>query len=126
MITETQRSRGLTHARTAAAAGGLLGAIAASSCCILPLALFTFGAGGPWIANLTRLAPYQPYFLTVSAACLGLGYWFVYRSSRVRCVAREICGSSTANKFVKSALVFSTLLVVAAIAFNLFAQLLNS
>lgn len=126
MITEAEQSRSLTHARTAAAAGGLLGAIAASSCCILPLVLFTLGAGGPWIANLTQLAPYQPYFLIVSVACLGLGYWLVYRSSRLRCVAREICGSSTANKFVKRTLVFATVLVVAAIAFNFFAQLLTS
>src|SRR3546814_4499833 len=43
-----------------AAAGSILGAIAASSCCILPLVLFSLGAGGAWIANLTALAPYQP------------------------------------------------------------------
>ena len=41
-----------------AAAGGMLGALAASSCCILPLALFTLGISGAWIANLTALAPY--------------------------------------------------------------------
>jgi mercuric ion transport protein len=45
-----------------AAAGGLLGALAASSCCIVPLALFTLGVGGAWIGNLAALEPYQPYF----------------------------------------------------------------
>ena len=39
-----------------AAAGGILGALAASACCILPLVLFTLGISGAWIANLTRLA----------------------------------------------------------------------
>ena len=52
-------------------AGGVLGAIAASSCCILPLALFGLGVSGAWIGNLTRLAPYQPYFIAATVACLG-------------------------------------------------------
>jgi len=38
--------------------GGGLRAAAASSCCILPLALFTVGISGAWIANLTALEPY--------------------------------------------------------------------
>ena len=45
------------------AAGGILGAIAASSCCIAPLVLFSLGISGAWIGNLTALAPYQPYFV---------------------------------------------------------------
>src|SRR6266853_1980046 len=49
------------------AAGGLLGAIAASSCCILPLALFGLGVSGAWIGNFTRLAPYQPCFVAATA-----------------------------------------------------------
>jgi hypothetical protein len=44
------------------AAGGVLGALAASSCCILPLVLFSLGISGAWIGNLTALAPYKPYF----------------------------------------------------------------
>jgi mercuric ion transport protein len=53
------------------AAGGLLGALAASSCCILPLALFGLGVSGAWISNFTRLAPFQPYFIAATLACLG-------------------------------------------------------
>ena len=45
------------------AAGGVIGALATSSCCIVPLVLFGLGVSGAWIANLTRLAPYQPYFI---------------------------------------------------------------
>jgi mercuric ion transport protein len=52
------------------AAGGVLGALAASSCCILPLVLFGLGVSGAWIGNLTRLAPYQPYFIVATAAAL--------------------------------------------------------
>ena len=53
--------------QTLMAAGGLLGALAASSCCTLPVALFSLGVSGAWIGNFTQLAPYQSYFL---AACL--------------------------------------------------------
>ena len=64
------------------AVGGVLAAIAASSCCIVPLLLFSLGAGGAWIGNLTRLAPYQPIFVAVTLACLGCGYWLVWRARR--------------------------------------------
>src|SRR5215472_4108367 len=43
------------------AAGGVIGALATSSCCVVPLVLFGLGVSGAWIANLTQLAPYQPY-----------------------------------------------------------------
>ncbi|MFD2428045.1 mercuric transporter MerT family protein [Sphingobium scionense] len=38
-----------------------LGAVATSSCGIGPQIIFSLGIGaGPWIANLTALAPYTP------------------------------------------------------------------
>src|SRR5260221_519642 len=42
------------------AAGGRLGAVAASSCCILPLGLFGLGISAAWFGNFTSLAAYQP------------------------------------------------------------------
>ena len=109
-----------------AAAGGLIGAVAASSCCMLPLALFTLGAGGPWIGKLVKLAPYQSYFIAASIACLGYGYWLVYRSSRRKCAIGKVGRSSTTNRLVMSSLVLATALVVLAIVFNFLAPLLNS
>src|ERR1700730_5336125 len=53
------------------AAGGILGAIAASSCCVAPLVLFSLGTSGAWVGNLTALAPYQPYFIAATLVCLG-------------------------------------------------------
>jgi len=52
MTTEADAPRDVTRLQNAAAAGGVLGAIAASSCCMLPLLLFTLGASGPWIGTL--------------------------------------------------------------------------
>jgi mercuric ion transport protein len=105
------------------AAGGLLGALAASSCCILPLVLFSLGVSGAWIGNFTQLAPYQPYFIAATICFLGYGYWLVYRSSQLACVDGEACARALPNRLVKSGLILATLLVVAALAFDFFAPL---
>jgi mercuric ion transport protein len=60
------------------AAGGILGALGASSCCIVPLILFSLGIGGAWIGNLTALAPYKPLFVAGTAGILGYGFYLVY------------------------------------------------
>jgi len=121
---EADSPRDVTRLQNAAAAGGILGALAASSCCMLPLLLLTLGAGGPWIGTLVRLAPYQPYFIAVAVACLGCGYWLSHRSSNQKCAA--VCSTRSARKFVNPALVVATILVVAAIAFNFLWPLLTS
>src|SRR6266581_8024720 len=109
------------------AVGSLFGALAASSCCILPLALFGLGVSGAWIGNFTRLAPYQPYFLTATLAFLGYGYWLVYRSSARACADGEACARPLPNRIVKTSLILATILVVAALGLDLVAPLfLNS
>jgi mercuric ion transport protein len=113
--------------QTLMAAGGILGALAASSCCILPLALFGLGVSGAWIGNFTRLAPYQPYFLTATLAFLGYGYWLVYRSSTRACADGAACARPLSNRIVKTSLILATILVVAALGFDFIAPLfLNS
>jgi mercuric ion transport protein len=109
------------------AAGGLLGALAASSCCILPLALFGLGVSGAWIGNFTRLAAYQPYFIAATLAFLGYGYWLVYRSSMRACADGEACARPMPNRIVKTSLFVATILVVAALGLDFIAPLfLNS
>lgn len=98
------------------AAGGILGAIAASSCCILPIALFSLGISGAWIGQLTALAPYQPIFIAITIAFLGYGYWLVYRKPKVACAEGETCARPLPNRFVKSALWIATALVALAFA----------
>jgi mercuric ion transport protein len=109
------------------AIGGLVGALAAASCCIMPLVLFGLGVGGAWIGNLTRLAPYQPIFIAASLACLGAGVWLTPRESKRACAEGEACARPVANRLVKAALIVATLLVVAAIGFDFLGLLfLNS
>lgn len=109
--------------QTLFAAGGILGALAASSCCILPVALFGLGVSGAWIGNFTRLAPYQPYLIAATVAVLACGYWSVYRSSMVDCVDGATCARPLPNRIVKAVLIAATALVVAALGFNFLAPL---
>ncbi len=120
-IPDSRRRQGLM------AAGGLLGALAASSCCILPLVLFGLGVSGAWIGNFTRLATYQPYFLAATLAFLGYGYWLVYRSSTRACADGEACARPLPNRLVKTGLILATILVIAALGLDFIAPLfLNS
>jgi mercuric ion transport protein len=114
-IADNQRRQNLV------AAGGLLGALAASSCCILPLVLFGLGVSGAWIGIFTRLAPYQPYFIAATLAFLGYGYWLVHRSSTRAC--GEACARPLPNQIVKASLILATILVVAALGLDFIAPL---
>lgn len=98
------------------AAGGLLGALAASSCCILPLVLFSLGISGVWIGNLTALSPYQPVFAVVTIGLLGYGHWLVYRSDKP-CAEGQACARPVPTRLVKVALWSATGLIIAALVF---------
>lgn len=101
-----------------AAVGGVIAALVASSCCILPVALFSLGIGGAWIGNFTQLAPYQPYFIGATLAFVGAGYWLVYRSSKVACAQGEACARPLPNRLVRAALIAATVTAIAALAFD--------
>ena len=98
--------------------GALIGALAASSCRILPVVLFSLGIGGAWIGNLTQLAPYKPYFVVATAGLLGTGYWLVGRSARAACAEDDTCARPLPNRLVKIVLVAATVIVLAAIGFD--------
>jgi mercuric ion transport protein len=123
-IKEEQRDANLRRGQTLLATGGLIGALAASSCCILPLVLFGLGVSGAWIGNFTQLAPYQPYFLTVTLGFLAGGYLLVYRSSKLACADGGACARPLPNRLVKAALILATILVVAALGVDFLAPLL--
>lgn len=99
------------------AAGGIMGALAASTCCIVPLILFSLGVSGAWVGNLTALEPYKPIFIIVTLGFLGYGYWLVYRKPEV-CVDGAACARPLPNRLVKSALWVSTVLILVALFWN--------
>lgn len=106
------------------AVGGILGALAASSCCIVPLVLFGLGIGGAWIGNLTALAPYKPLFVAATAGVLGYGFYLVYWKPRRACADDTVCARPISNWLVQLALWIATALVIAAFAFDYVAPLL--
>ncbi len=108
-----------------AAAGGVLGALASASCCVVPFFLFTLGAGGAWIGNLTALAPYQPYFYAFTFVFLAAGFVMVYRRPRVAGGAEVAqCPRPASGAIVKGALWAASALTAAALAFPYAAPLL--
>ena len=106
--------------------GGILGALAASSCCIVPLILFSLGIGGAWIGNLTALAPYKPLFVAGTTGVLGYGFYLVYWKPRRACAEDAACARPIPSRIVQIALWFATVLVAAAFAFDYVAPLLLS
>ena len=123
-INQEHQMTGPERGQRLMAMGGLFGALAAASCCILPLVLFAFGVSGAWIGTFTQLAPYQPYFIAATIACLGYGYWLVYRSSKAACAEGDACARPLANWLVRLGFMVATVLVIAAIGFDLLAPLL--
>jgi len=102
------------------AAGGVFGAVAASSCCIVPLVLASVGVGGAWVGTFTALAPYQPIFIAIAVACLGAGFWMVYGRRQAACATGERPASGAGRAlvsvlWVKSALWFGATLVALSI-----------
>ena len=99
------------------AAGGILGAIAASSCCIVPLALFSLGISGVWIGNLAALSPYQPIFVLITSGFLGYGYYLVYWKPKKANADGTACTRPLPKRIVKVSLWVATFLLAAAVAF---------
>lgn len=97
-------------------AGGLIGAILASTCCIVPFALLLLGISGAWISHMTALAPYQPFFLVSSLCCLAAGFWKVYGKNKAPCEEDSSCRRPHSDKAVKVALWMATLLIVTAMS----------
>lgn len=58
-----------------------LGAMLASLCCLGPLLLLALGFSGAWLANLTALEPYRPFFIILSLIALFFAGQRIFRSA---------------------------------------------
>lgn len=115
--TETRRSGWL-------AAGGLTGAVLASSCCIVPLLLATLGVSGAWIGNLTTLEPYRPWFSGAALLLIGLGFRHAYFRPGAPCADGSHCARPRSALVTKSALWIATVLVILALTVGWWAPFL--
>lgn len=93
-------------------AGGLA-AILASTCCLGPLVLITLGFSGAWIANLTALEPYRPYFIGVALIALFFAWKRIWRPAAA-CRPGEVCAVPQARRAYK--LLFGAVLILVLIA----------
>ncbi|MFQ5774386.1 MAG: mercuric transporter MerT family protein [Kiloniellaceae bacterium] len=111
--------------KTIFAGGSALGALAMSSCCIVPLVLFSLGITGAWIGNLAALYPYKAYFFIATAGFLGGGFYMAYRKPKAAdCEAGRYCATALSERINKVVLWASTVLVLAALGFPYYAPLL--
>jgi mercuric ion transport protein len=117
---QADRSR---HKVGLAAIGGILAALGAASCCVIPFTLFTLGISGAWISNLTALEPYQPIFAVIAFGLLGYGFYFVYRKPKVACAEGSYCAKPSSRRAAKIGLWTATVLVVIALGFPKLAPL---
>lgn len=63
---------------SASIAAGLVSALGASVCCVLPLALVSVGLGGAWIAHLRGLERFAPVFIGVAIAAFAYAFYRLY------------------------------------------------
>ena len=98
-------------------AGGILAALGAASCCVVPFLLFLAGVSGAWIGNLTVLEPYQPLFAAIALSCIGYGAYLVYWKPKATCAEGFHCARPSSNRRAKAGLWAAAVLVVIAVGF---------
>ncbi|WP_417461179.1 mercuric transporter MerT family protein [Kordiimonas sp.] len=108
-----------------AASFGVIGAILASSCCILPFVFLMLGVSGAWIGNLTVLEPYKDYFAAVTLVFLGVGFWQVYIKPKKQC-DEGYCATAKSDRIIKIILWVSTALVLLALTVDVWAPVLGN
>lgn len=105
------------------ATGGALGAVLASSCCIVPLVLISLGVSGAWIGGLTALEPYKPVFVGIAVIFLAAGFWHVYFRKPAPCEDGTYCARPESSLVTKTALWVATILVLLALTIDFWAPL---
>lgn len=103
------------------AAGGIFGALLASSCCVVPVVFVVLGVSGAWIGNLTALEPYKPYFLAATAALLAAGFRYAYFKPKKACEDGSYCAHPASGRITKSILWIATMLVLISATVNFWA-----
>ncbi len=98
--------------------GAIIGAVAASICCVGPLVLLALGVGGAWVSSLTVLEPYRPFLILITLSFLGYAFYRVYRKPEAEeCEDGSYCANPKSDRINKISLWIVTVLVLGLIAF---------
>lgn len=110
----------MTGANTKLLSAGAIGsAVAASICCLGPLALALLGLGGG--ALLVTFEPYRPYLLAATGLFLGAAFYLTYRRTPPEeCQPGSACASPASRRGQKIALWIVTAIAALAAAFPYF------
>lgn len=100
---------------TGSLAAGGVAALLASACCLGPLVLVSLGLGGAWLANLTALEPYRPWFLGAAVVALFFAWRRIFRPAS--CNPHDLCAQPVARRAYKLAFFAVAALVAIGIGF---------
>lgn len=91
-----------------------LGAVIASSCCVIPLGLAALGAGAGVLGGLNEMAAWRVPLLSVSALAVagGWGAWWMKR--RDACATGPHCATPSRTQSTTSLLLLASVIVMAA------------
>lgn len=76
---------------------GVLAAIGASVCCVVPLVLLALGIGGSWVGSLTAMTPYRPIFMGLTFLFIELAFRQLYLVPQV-CAPGAPCADANTTK----------------------------
>ena len=95
------------------AAGGVVAAFGAASCCALPLLLGSLGLGSAWLLTVARIAaPHRLPLLAVAVGCLAAGGVLQWRRRRIAACETGACGSPVISAVVTGLLPLGAVLAV--------------
>jgi mercuric ion transport protein len=106
----------------------ILSAFVASICCVGPLVFALLGIGGAGL--LVKLEPYRPYFIAVTFALLGAGFYLTYRKPKAAAATAVAggpecaCPAPRANRAGTIMLWVATVLVIGFLSFPYLASYL--
>ena len=100
-----------------ATGAGVIGALAMTSCCILPLVLVSLGVTGVFIGQLTALYAYKWVTFSFAAAALAYGFWKAYRPVPAEACADGTCVRPVERGVMRGVLWGALVVVLLALAF---------
>jgi mercuric ion transport protein len=95
-----------------------IGAIAASSCCVVPLALAAFGAGAGVFGMLEALTPWRVPLLVISGVGIAVGWFAWWRKRNASCEVGSACATPSSSRTSLALLLLASLIVATAIGWD--------
>lgn len=98
-----------------AATGGVAAAFGSALCCAGPLIAVSLGLSGAGFA--ATFEPIRPYFIGVTVAGLGSGFFIVHREDQKACQPGKPCASPVVRRRMKLLLWIATILAIPLVTF---------